>query len=46
MLGFYETEKRIKTQMRLEKGSVHKSVLVFASDQKSRKMINISRAYL
>lgn len=41
MLGFYETEKRIKTQMRLEKGSVHKSVLVFASDQKSRKMINI-----
>ena len=27
--------------MRLEKGSVHKSVLVFASDQKSRKMINI-----
>ena len=41
MLGFYETEKRIKTQMRLEKGRVHKSVLVFASDQKSRKMINI-----
>lgn len=41
MLGFYETEKRINMQVSLEKERVHKRVMVLASDQNSRRMIDI-----